>query len=149
MPNEQSQEKKPSVSRSGTKGEDLSIGGVSWLKRSNQQALLMWDSPETNSKVHRQFRDAHAGAYLFSQFHMIRLSNVIPGHRPHAALDPTRASTGVVWTTEQAYEHGFLDDPDAWANLGQGAPEVEDDIEGSFHRPESVSVSISGREYGM
>ncbi|MCJ1365460.1 hypothetical protein MMC16_004582 [Acarospora aff. strigata] len=148
MPNEQSQEKKPSVSRSGTKGEDLSIGGVSWLKRSNQQALLMWDSPETNSKVHRQFRDAHAGAYLFSQFHMIRLSNVIPGHRPHAALDPTRASTGVVWTTEQAYEHGFLDDPDAWANLGQGAPEVEDDIEGSFHRPESVSVSISGREYG-
>ncbi len=70
------------------------------------------------------------------------------GHRHHAGLDPTRASTGVVWTTERAYEHGFLDDPDAWANLGQGAPEVEDDIEGSFHRPESVEVSIHGREYG-
>jgi len=31
-----------------------------------------------------------------------------------------------VWTTERAYEHGFLDDPESWANLGQGAPEVDD-----------------------
>jgi hypothetical protein len=53
------------------------------------------------------------------------------GHKPHAGLDPTRASTGVVWTSERAYEHGYLDNPEAWANLGQGAPEVEDDIEGT------------------
>ncbi|MCJ1241230.1 hypothetical protein MMC14_009234, partial [Varicellaria rhodocarpa] len=32
---------------------------------------------ELNSKIHRQFRDAHEG------------------HKPHAGLDPTRASTGV------------------------------------------------------
>lgn len=46
--------------------------------------------PELTSKIHRQFRNAHEG------------------HRPHAGLDPSRASTGVVWTTERAYEHGFL-----------------------------------------
>lgn len=54
----------------------------------------------------------------------------------------------MVWCTEHAYEHGFLDHPGDWANLGQGAPEVEDDIEGSFERPHSINVSISGREYG-
>ncbi|MCJ1230350.1 hypothetical protein MMC12_007023 [Toensbergia leucococca] len=85
---------------------------------------------EQSSSIHRQFREAHEG------------------HRPHAGLDPSRASTGVVWTTERAYEHGFLDDPDAWANLGQGAPEVDDDIKGSFERPKHVDVSMSGREYG-
>lgn len=63
---------------------------------------------EINSAIHRQFREAHEG------------------HKPHAGLDPSRASTGVVWTTERAYEHGFLDEPNKWANLGQGAPEVED-----------------------
>ena len=41
-----------------------------------------------------------------------------------------------------------MDDPDAWANLGQGAPEVDDDIKGSFERPKHVDVSMSGREYG-
>jgi hypothetical protein len=41
-----------------------------------------------------------------------------------------------------------MDDPDSWANLGQGAPEVEDDIEGCFERPHSVEVTMSGREYG-
>ena len=61
---------------------------------------------ELNSKIHRQFRNAHEG------------------HRPHAGLDPSRASTGVVWCTERATEHGFADDPTQWANLGQGAPEV-------------------------
>ena len=45
-------------------------------------------------------------------------------------------------------EHGFLDDPSSWANLGQGAPEVDDDIEGSFERPHTIDVSINGREYG-
>lgn len=38
-----------------------------------------WMLTETNSKIHRQFRNAHEG------------------HRSHAGLDPTRASTGVVW----------------------------------------------------
>ncbi|KAI9772753.1 MAG: hypothetical protein M1835_006234 [Candelina submexicana] len=85
---------------------------------------------ELNSKIHRQFRNAHEG------------------HKPHAGLDPSRASTGVVWTTERAYEHGFLDDPSAWANLGQGAPEVDDDIEGSFKRPSNIDISMAGREYG-
>jgi aspartate/methionine/tyrosine aminotransferase len=32
--------------------------------------------------------------------------------------------------------------------LGQGAPEVEDDIEGSFERPHHIDVSMTGREYG-
>lgn len=85
---------------------------------------------ETNSKIHRQFRNAHEG------------------HRSHAGLDPTRASTGVVWCTERAYEHGFLEEPEKWANLGQGAPEVDDEIEGSFHRPQTVDISMAGREYG-
>lgn len=64
--------------------------------------------PEINSAIHRQFRDAHEG------------------HKPHAGLDPSRASTGVVWCTERAYEYGLLEDPSKWANLGQGAPEVDD-----------------------
>lgn len=85
---------------------------------------------ETNSKIHRQFRNAHEG------------------HRSHAGLDPTRASTGVVWCTERAYEHGFADEPEKWANLGQGAPEVDDDIEGSFDRPQTIDISMAGREYG-
>lgn len=93
--------------------------------------LLLTSTPsELGSDIHRQFREAHAG------------------HRPHAGLDPSRASTGVVWCTERAYEHGFLDNPSEWANLGQGAPEVEDDIEGSFQRPKTIEVSIAGREYG-
>ncbi|KAI9863995.1 MAG: hypothetical protein M1824_006033 [Vezdaea acicularis] len=85
---------------------------------------------EFHSKIHRQFRESHAG------------------HRPHAGLDPTRASTGVVWTTERAYEHGFLDDPSQWANLGQGAPEVDDEIEGCFERPAHIDISVNSREYG-
>jgi hypothetical protein len=32
--------------------------------------------------------------------------------------------------------------------LGQGAPEVEDDIEGSFPRPTEIDISMAGREYG-
>jgi len=84
---------------------------------------------ELGSKIHRQFRNAHEG------------------HRPHAGLDPSRASTGVVWTTERAYEHGFLEHPEQWANLGQGAPEVDDDIEGCFERPHHIDVSMTGREY--
>ncbi|KAI9832061.1 MAG: hypothetical protein M1838_005679 [Thelocarpon superellum] len=85
---------------------------------------------ENSSQVHRQFRNAHAG------------------HRAHAGLDPTRASTGVVWTTERAYEHGFLDDPSSWANLGQGAPEVDDDIVGCFERPKTLNIAVESREYG-
>ncbi|KAL8823805.1 MAG: hypothetical protein Q9191_005534 [Dirinaria sp. TL-2023a] len=84
---------------------------------------------EQESKIHRQFRTAHAG------------------HRPHAGLDPSRGSTGVVWCTERANEHGFQDDPSKWANLGQGAPEV-DDIEGTFERPKQIDISLTGREYG-
>jgi len=89
-----------------------------------------------------------------------------PRHLPHAGLDPTRASTGVVWCTERAAEYGFLDNPQEWANLGQGAPEVsiaansvrdwgradqpqvDDDIEGSFPRPKTLNLSEHSREYG-
>ncbi|KAG9590607.1 aminotransferase, partial [Aureobasidium melanogenum] len=85
---------------------------------------------ELSSSVHRQFRNAHEG------------------HKPHAGLDPSRASTGVVWTTERAYEHGFAERPEKWANLGQGAPEVDDEIEGCFERPHHIDVSMTGREYG-
>ncbi|KAH7347914.1 pyridoxal phosphate-dependent transferase [Plectosphaerella cucumerina] len=67
---------------------------------------------------------------------------------PHAGLDASRASTGVVWCTERAIEYGYLDEPEAWANLGQGAPEVEDDIEGCFERPQTIDISVNGREYG-
>lgn len=41
-----------------------------------------------------------------------------------------------------------MDDPKSWANLGQGAPEAEDDIEGCFKRPTSVPITAAGREYG-
>ncbi|TVY40809.1 Aspartate aminotransferase [Lachnellula subtilissima] len=88
------------------------------------------ESRQNDSKIHRQFRNAHEG------------------HKSHAGLDPTRASTGVIWCTERAYEHGFLEEPEKWANLGQGAPEVDDDIEGSFDRPTTVDISMTGREYG-
>ena len=86
--------------------------------------------PELGSSIHRQFRQSHEG------------------HKPHAGLDATRASTGVVWTSEQAYKHGFLEHPEQWANLGQGAPEVDDDIKGCFERPREIKVSAHGREYG-
>lgn len=66
----------------------------------------------------------------------------------HAALDPSRTSTGVVWVTERANEAGFADHPNEWANLGQGAPEAEDDIEGCFKRPSSIPIDDIGREYG-
>ncbi|CAK7567198.1 MAG: hypothetical protein SEPTF4163_005160 [Sporothrix epigloea] len=85
---------------------------------------------ESSSKIHRQFRAAHEG------------------HLPHAGLDATRASTGVVWCTERASEFGFLEEPEKWANLGQGAPEVEDDIEGCFKRPQTLEIAVSSREYG-
>jgi aspartate/methionine/tyrosine aminotransferase len=84
---------------------------------------------EMNSAIHMQFRECHEG------------------HKAHAGLDPTRASTGVVWTSERAYERGYLDEPEKWSNLGQGAPEVEDDIEGCFPRPTTVNISMDGREY--
>lgn len=85
---------------------------------------------ELQSKVHRQFRNAHEG------------------HLPHAGLDASRSSTGVVWCTERAAEYGFLEEPEAWANLGQGAPEVEDDIAGCFKRPNTIEISLAAREYG-
>ncbi|KAF2137589.1 uncharacterized protein K452DRAFT_312202 [Aplosporella prunicola CBS 121167] len=88
------------------------------------------EQSESTSQVHRQFRKAHEG------------------HKVHSGLDATRASTGVVWTSERAYEHGYLEDPASWANLGQGAPEVDDEIEGSFVRPHKIDISMSGREYG-
>lgn len=67
---------------------------------------------------------------------------------PHAGLDASRASTGVVWCTERACEYGFSENPDEWANLGQGAPEVEDDIAGCFTRPNTIDISMAAREYG-
>lgn len=50
--------------------------------------------------------------------------------------------------TEQAATHGFLEKPTEWANLGQGAPEVDDEIEGCFPKPTSIPISVNGREYG-
>jgi len=53
-----------------------------------------------------------------------------------------------VWCTERAVEHGFAEDPSDWANLGQGAPEADDEIEGSFPRPTSIPITSAAREYG-
>lgn len=85
---------------------------------------------ENDSPIHLAFRQAHEG------------------HRPHSGLDPRRSSTGVVWVTDRAYEHGYQDDPSSWANLGQGAPETEDEIADSFPRPKSIEISVNAREYG-
>ncbi len=84
------------------------ITGVPRMSRTHQRRFSASEPSqnEANSKIHRQFRDAHEG------------------NRSHAGLDATRASTGVIWCTERAYEHGFLENPSEWANLGQGAPEV-------------------------
>lgn len=97
------------------------------------QAITRTNGPiplEQRSETHRQFRHAHEG------------------HRPHAGLDASRASTGVVWCTERASEHGYAEDPTGWANLGQGAPEADDEIEGSFPRPTSIPITSAAREYG-
>ncbi|CAI7568720.1 hypothetical protein N7533_005768 [Penicillium manginii] len=105
---------------------------VSILRPSNRRLSVSkgLSENEERSETHRQFRTAHEG------------------HRPHAGLDASRASTGVVWCTERASEHGYSDDPSAWANLGQGAPEADDDIEGSFPRPTSIPITSAAREYG-
>ena len=58
---------------------------------------------------------------------------------PHAGLSASRASTGVVWCTERAISTGYLEEPEAWANLGQGALEVEDDISGCFERTDPLT----------
>ncbi|KAL8786426.1 MAG: hypothetical protein Q9195_008225 [Heterodermia aff. obscurata] len=52
------------------------------------------------------------------------------------------------WTPPEPLPASYGDDPTKWANLGQGAPEVDDDIEGSFERPKQIDVSLAGREYG-
>ncbi|KAK4108627.1 PLP-dependent transferase [Canariomyces notabilis] len=87
---------------------------------------------EASSKVHRQFRAAHEG------------------HLPHAGLDASRSSTGVVWCTERAAEHGFLEEPEKWANLGRMCPQrlVDDEIKGCFPRPTTIDISVASREYG-
>ncbi|KAL5336785.1 pyridoxal phosphate-dependent transferase [Aspergillus crustosus] len=106
---------------------------VSILRPSNNRRFSVGKELSTNelqSETHRQFRTAHEG------------------HRPHAGLDASRASTGVVWCTERATEHGYAEDPTGWANLGQGAPEADDEIEGSFPRPESIPITSAAREYG-
>ncbi|PYI34433.1 putative aminotransferase, classes I and II [Aspergillus indologenus CBS 114.80] len=105
---------------------------VSILRPGNRRFSLGKELSENElrSETHRQFRSAHEG------------------HRPHAGLDASRASTGVVWCTERATEHGYAEDPSAWANLGQGAPEADDEIEGSFPRPTSIPITSAAREYG-
>jgi hypothetical protein len=105
---------------------------LSILRPSNRRFSLGKELSENElrSETHRQFRAAHEG------------------HRPHAGLDASRASTGVVWCTERAVEHGYAEDPSGWANLGQGAPEADDEIEGSFPRPTSIPITSAAREYG-
>ncbi|KAK5132738.1 hypothetical protein LTR08_008704 [Meristemomyces frigidus] len=113
----------------GAKSENKVLDDVTSARPKVSAGRELSDN-EKESDIHRQFREAHEG------------------HKAHAGLDPSRASTGVVWTTERAYEHGFAENPKEWANLGQGAPEVEDDIEGCFERPHTINVSMTGREYG-
>jgi len=110
-------------------------------------ALLLTIIIELNSKIHRQFRNAHEGHRPQWVYRACSISPKPTDPNCSAGLDPSRASTGVVWTTERAYEHGFLENPEEWANLGQGAPEVDDDIEGCFERPHTIDISMTGREY--
>lgn len=107
---------------------------LSSLLKSLQNALTVATAIDTErrSTPHIRFREQQ---------------NTKPQHK-HPGLDPSRASTGVVWTTERAYEHGFLDHPEEWGNLGQGAPEVEDTIPQAFHKPTTLDISVSSREYG-
>ncbi|KAI5859202.1 putative aminotransferase, classes I and II [Tricharina praecox] len=104
------------------------------LLRSLQSAMTAATAIDTErrSTPHIRFREAQ---------------NPAPQHR-HPGLDPSKASTGVVWTTERAYEHGFLENPEDWGNLGQGAPEVEDTIPHAFHKPTTLDISVNSREYG-
>lgn len=118
---------KPSDSRRASATKDLSTNGKDICESTH---CIHSSSTELKSATHQQFRTAHEG------------------HRPHAGLDATRASTGVVWCTERAAEHGYTEDPTGWANLGQGAPEADDDIDGSFPRPTSIPIHSAAREYG-
>jgi aspartate/methionine/tyrosine aminotransferase len=69
-----------------------------------------------------------------------------PVHK-YPGLDTDQTSTGVIWTTEQAAEKGYVPDDPAWCNLGQGAPEVGN-IPGCFEKPQTIDVAESTREYG-
>lgn len=53
----------------------------------------------------------------------------------------------MVWCTERASQCGFQEAPHEWANLGQGAPEVDDEIPNAFPRPKTIEVSLDAREY--
>lgn len=125
-------------SRKFSLGKDLSENGthpsilllVRFEKKKKETDQTSTETTEQQSETHRQFRDAHAG------------------HRPHAGLDASRVSTGVVWCSERAAEHGYADDPKSWANLGQGAPEADDEITGSFPRPSAIPITSAAREYG-
>ncbi|KAI5802024.1 pyridoxal phosphate-dependent transferase [Pyronema domesticum] len=100
------------------------------LLQSLQNAMVAATAIERSSTPHLRYREAHAAK---------------PVHK-HPGLDPSKAST--VWTTERAYEAGFLDCPEEWGNLGQGAPEVEDTIPHAFHKPTTLDISVNSREYG-
>lgn len=88
------------------------------------------DASAWAAEIHREFKESHTS------------------RAQHAALDSSRSSTGVIWVTERAQEAGYLEDPKSWANLGQGAPEVDDEIEGTFKRPTSIPIDEVGKEYG-
>ncbi|KAG7194192.1 uncharacterized protein KQ657_004902 [Scheffersomyces spartinae] len=62
------------------------------------------------------------------------------------AMNTKQSSTGVLWVTERASEYGFDIQNLDWANLGQGAPEV-DHIPGCFERPKTVPVPEVSMEY--
>ena len=78
-----------------------------------------------NAAIYQQFRDSHQP------------------HQPHAALNHTRTSTGVIWTTERANEYGYSNPSERsqWANLGQGAPEV-DDGDSLFSPPLPTTLNV-------
>lgn len=84
-----------------------------------------------------------------------RSSSPIPVPRPKfneeinkPAMNTKQSSTGVLWVTERATEYGYQGNgDDAWANLGQGAPEHGDTVPGSFKRPTSVPITDISKEY--
>lgn len=113
-------------------------------------------SPRTpsNHVHHGQAKKNHHLIQKLSKSENGRESSPIPLPKPKfneeihkPAMNTKQSSTGVLWVTERANEYGFDGVDNAWANLGQGAPEHGDTIPGSFKRPTSIPIPDHSKEY--
>ncbi|KAL0089178.1 pyridoxal phosphate-dependent transferase [Phycomyces blakesleeanus] len=55
-------------------------------------------------------------------------------------------STGVIYVMDRAMRTGYTCDDPAWANFGQGAPEVGH-IDGCMEKPTHIELPVGSREY--